>query len=85
MSTPPGSHRLKVQLLGSPHIERDGVAVKLETRKSIALLAYLAVTRQVHSRESVAALLWPDHDRERSHANTRRVLWALNSGLGKDH
>jgi hypothetical protein len=31
--------RLKVSLLGAPHIERDGLPVTLDTRKAVALLA----------------------------------------------
>jgi predicted ATPase/DNA-binding SARP family transcriptional activator len=84
MSNLSGSHCLKVQLLGPPHIERDGIAVGLETRKALALLAFLAVTHQVHRRESLAAFFWPEHDREHGYANLRRALWALNSALGKE-
>ena len=75
--------RLALHLLGPPKIECDGTLVKLGRRKAIALLAYLAVTGQAHSRETLAALLWPEYDTERAHANLRRTLWALNKALGK--
>jgi DNA-binding SARP family transcriptional activator len=57
--------------------------VEVDTRKAIALLAYLAITRQVHSREELAALLWPEYDNERALANLRRTLWSLNKAVGK--
>ncbi len=75
---------LKVSLLGSPQIEQDGKPVAFDTRKATALLAYLAVTAQAHSREALAALLWPEHDAQRAYANLRRTLWSLNRGLGKE-
>jgi hypothetical protein len=47
-------------LLGLPRIERDGVRVEVDTRKALALAAYLARTAQPHSWNTLAALLWPD-------------------------
>jgi DNA-binding SARP family transcriptional activator len=78
---PPAS--LKLRLLGPPQIEREGALVKLDTRKAVALLAYLAVTAQAHAREALAALYWPEYSQERAYANLRRTLWALNRALGK--
>ena len=74
---------LKILLLGSPQIERQGKPVAFDTRKATAILAYLAVTAQPHTRESLAALLWPEYDAQRAFANLRRTLWSLNRGLGK--
>ena len=50
---------LSIHLFGVPRIERDGVAVAVERRKSLALLAYLAVMREPHGREALATLLSP--------------------------
>ena len=72
-----------VTLFGTPRIERDGAAVTVERRKSLALLAYLAVTRQPHGRDALATLLWPDSDAERARAGLRRTLVDLNQALGK--
>lgn len=73
------SSRAKVFLLGSPCVEHNCEAVKPDTRKAIALLAYLAVTKRRHGRDTLAALLWPDYGRERAHGALRRTLSALKS------
>lgn len=76
--------RLRLLLLGPPQIERDGVPLEFDTRKAVALLAYLAVTGQTHSREALAALLWPEYDQARAYANLRRTLWAVNKAVGEE-
>ena len=53
---------LKLFLLGSPRFEHAGAQINVDTRKAIALLAYLAITRQRHSRDALAVLLWPEYD-----------------------
>jgi predicted ATPase/DNA-binding SARP family transcriptional activator len=65
-------------LLGPPQIEADGRSIEIGRRKAVALLAYLAVTGQAHSRESLAALLWPEASQRRARAGLRSALWALN-------
>jgi hypothetical protein len=52
---------LTVSLLGPPRVERDGVPVEVDTRKAIALLAYLAVNGQGQNRDTLAGLLWPEY------------------------
>ena len=73
---------LDVRLLGSPLATVDGRAVIVDTRKAMALLAYLAVTGRRHGRDSLAGLMWPDADRNRSRSALRRTLSALGKGLG---
>lgn len=73
--------QLTLFLLGSPRLERDGQPVEVDTRKAIALTAYLAVTRQSHSRDALAALLWPDYDQTHARGALRRTLSALNKAL----
>jgi len=63
---------LTLFLSGSPRLERGGEAVDLETRKAMALLAYLAVTGRAHAREALAGLLWPDFDQPRALAQLQR-------------
>jgi DNA-binding SARP family transcriptional activator len=74
---------LRLFFLGPPRIETDGVALSFDTRKAVALLAYLAVEGSSITRDAAAALLFPDYEPERAYANVRRTLWALNkAGLG---
>jgi adenylate cyclase len=76
--------RLALSLLGPPKIECDGVPVRLNRRKAIALLAYLAVTGESHPRDSLVNLLWPELDSTRGRAALRRTLYALNQALEGD-
>lgn len=73
--------RLALYLFGPPRIERDGLLVTTDTRKAVALMAYLATTRQPHSRDTLAALLWPDYDQPHARATLRRTLSALHKAL----
>lgn len=70
-----------VLLLGPPLVERDGQAVRVDTRKAIALLAYLAVTGRRCSRPALCALLWPEYDESNARGALRRTLSVLNAGL----
>ena len=54
--------RINLILLGSPRIEHDGVSIKVDTRKAVALMAYVAVAGGVHRRDTLATLLWPEVD-----------------------
>jgi DNA-binding SARP family transcriptional activator len=74
--------RLSLFFLGPPQIERDGVSMTVDTRKATALLAYLAITRQRHSRDKLAGLLWPEYDQSHARATLRRTLSALHKALG---
>lgn len=74
--------RLRMKLIGAPSIELDGAPIPIERQKTLALLAYLAVTNQEHHREPLAALLWPETPQDRAFANLRRALWELNNYLG---
>src|SRR5438105_10861918 len=73
--------RLALFLLGPPSIERDTILIDVDTRKAIALIAYLAVTRQRHSRDALANLLWPEYDQPHARATLRRTLSTLNKAL----
>ncbi len=74
--------RLTISLLGPPRIEVDGEPLSVDTRKAVALLAHLAVTGERESRDSLAALFWPEHDTQHARAALRRTLSALGKGLG---
>lgn len=71
---------LKLALLGPPQITVGGKAVIVESRKALALLFYLAITRQRQSRDMLATLLWPEQDQSRARASLRQALWLLRNG-----
>lgn len=70
-----------MRLFGAPKLTRADVPVTFDTRKAVALLAYLAVTGRPQRRESLAALLWPESDQSRARASLRRTLSAA-TGAG---
>lgn len=74
---------LKLWLFGPPRFERDGVAIDISRRKAIALLVYLALTQQSHSRDALATLFWPEFDQSHARGTLRRVLSDLHKGLGE--
>jgi predicted ATPase/DNA-binding SARP family transcriptional activator len=75
--------RLALYFLGPPRIYLDGSAVKIGRRKVLALLAYLAVTSQRHSRDELAELLFGERDREHSRADIRQTLSLLGDAIGE--
>lgn len=77
--------QLTIHLLGAPGITRDEAPIAVDTRKAIALLAYLAVTGRSHARETLAALLWPEYDDEHARAALRRTLSTLRTALNTPH
>lgn len=68
---------------GTMHLLVDGVDTPLSSRKSLAIIAYLALqpTRS-ESRERVAALLWSDSGGEQGRAALRQTLRRLKADLG---
>src|SRR5262245_25505836 len=75
---------LKLLLLGSPRLERDGGPIELNLRKALALLVYLAVSGQGRSGDAPAPLLGPESDAREGRARLRRTLHRLNEALGDD-
>src|SRR5262252_4527504 len=73
--------RLILRLLGTPEVIHAEQALTFQTRKVLALLAYLAVEHGVHSRDKITALLWPESDEERGKASLRRALSYLRESL----
>ena len=73
---------LSIELLGPVRVDVAGAPLAVDTRKAVALLAYLAVTDRPASREGLAALLWPDADGEDARGALRRTLSVLNAALG---
>ena len=73
--------RLALFLLGPPGIEYNGESVQIHTRKSVALLAYLVVTGESHTRDALATLFWPESDQARARASLRKTLSLLRKSL----
>jgi DNA-binding SARP family transcriptional activator len=72
---------LRLYLLGPPRVELDGQTVEFKRRKALALLIYLAVSGQPHTRDALATLFWPEHTQRRARAYLRRDLAILNTSL----
>jgi DNA-binding SARP family transcriptional activator/pimeloyl-ACP methyl ester carboxylesterase len=75
----------RLTLFGAPTLVCNGRTQPLPRRKARALLAYLAVTGQTHTRETIAALLWPDHDQQQGRADLSRILSHLRTVLGANY
>ncbi len=78
---PPHAAGVSVRLLGPVEVAVDGRRVAFDTRKAVALLAYLAVVQRPTSREGLAALLWPESDGADARNALRRTLSVLRAGL----
>src|SRR3979411_3087401 len=63
-----------LQTLGFPEIHGDNGPIKLNLRKGLALLIYLAEAQGAVAREVIATLLWPESPGETSRARLRRML-----------
>src|SRR5258708_35327855 len=76
--------RLSVTLLGGFQARLEpGSAVALPTRKSQALLAYLALPPgRAHPRDKLAALLWGGIREESARGSLRQALFALPEAAG---
>ncbi len=72
---------LRLYFLGPPRVESEGSPLEVDTRKATAILAYLALSREAQSRDTLAALLWPESDQSRARAALRRTLSALKKAL----
>lgn len=74
---------LDIRLLGPPLVTKGGKPVKVDTRKAIALLSFLAVERSA-DRETLATLFWGDAPPDRARGTLRRTLSALRIAIGAD-
>src|SRR5262247_1581831 len=74
---------LRVRVLGDFEARvGTGPALSLSSRKSRALLAYLAVIGQhPQTREKLAALLWGEVPEEQARQSLRKALWDLRKVL----
>jgi DNA-binding SARP family transcriptional activator/pimeloyl-ACP methyl ester carboxylesterase len=75
---------LKIYLFGPPRIKHSSKTVEIQRRKTLGLFIYLVATGQSHSRDSLAALFWPDNDQSGARANLRRDISRLKKSLGEN-
>lgn len=68
---------------GPPRFCLDGAPARIPRRKAVALAVYLAVTGELHSREKLAAMFWPESDAGRSRASLRKALSLVTKALGR--
>jgi len=74
--------RLGLTLLGDFQACLGSAALRLRTRKTQALLAYLALPPgQSHSRDKLATLLWGDRSQAQARSRFRETLFALRRSL----
>jgi len=74
---------LTLYLLGPPQIKLGDKNIKIQRHKAMALLVYLAVTAQRHSRDALATMFWADYSQSRARANLRRCISELKTSLGE--
>jgi predicted ATPase/DNA-binding SARP family transcriptional activator len=73
----PMPHQLHINLFGAPQVTRGDEIIPIPRRKTLALLAYLTVSAQPQQRETLAAMLWPEHDKASARTRLRRTLSEL--------
>ena len=76
------SHQCRLHLLGPFRIDCEGNAVRLPTRETRLLLAYLVLHPESHARERLAALCWPEVPDASARASLRNALSTLRRELG---
>jgi predicted ATPase/DNA-binding SARP family transcriptional activator len=79
---------LALEFLGKSRLTRqtpDGgrQEIELQTNKAMALLCYLAVTAQPHTRHALAGLFWPEDAEENAKNSLRVALSSLTRHLGE--
>lgn len=83
-----GSTRLKpvaktvpvvVQLFGHPYVRGRGPLTK---RHALAIVVYLATTQRWVPRDTLAAFLWPDFEKEKAEHNLRQALYLVARCVG---
>src|SRR6266508_3969893 len=73
--------QLRLALLGAPQVEVGDAPLRVDTRKAVALLAYLACSSRRHGRDQLAALLWPEGDDAHARGALRRARARAGAGL----
>ena len=73
---------LDVRILGKFDIQRDGIPIKIPSRPTQTLFAYLILTAgTAHRREKLAGMLWPDSTDESARDYLRHGLWKIRKSI----
>jgi DNA-binding SARP family transcriptional activator/pimeloyl-ACP methyl ester carboxylesterase len=72
-----------LQTLGFPEIYGDNRPIKLNLRKGLALLIYLAEVQGPVARDILATLLWPESSSETARTRLRRMLHRIELTFGE--
>src|SRR5262245_24551104 len=75
--------KFSLQTLGFPEVRADDRPIKLNLRKGLALLTYLAETQGAVARDVMATLLWPESPAETTRTRLRRMLHRIEAALGE--
>ncbi len=76
---------LEIRVIGELDVRLGGVTAELPaSRRSRALLGWLAVHPGRHSRARLAGLFWPDVLDASARASLRSAVWALRAALGPE-
>jgi DNA-binding SARP family transcriptional activator len=73
--------RVTIRLFGEPKVEANGDSLALKNQKARALLFYLAVTEQPHTRNHLATLLWSESPTDKARRSLRVTLFQLRQAL----
>ena len=77
------SSHLALHFLGPPKLYLDNATITTGHRKALALLAYLAMERGQHPRETLSAFLWPNYNQSKAFTNLRHTLWEIQHSIGE--
>lgn len=72
---------LAIRLLGPPRIDLNGSLLHFESRKAVALIAFLASSAEPRPRAEIATLLWPESDTKRARGALRYTLSIVRKAL----
>ncbi|MCL4393946.1 MAG: AAA family ATPase, partial [Chloroflexi bacterium] len=74
----------RLYFLGAPKFELHDSNVELNAAKAVALVGYLAATREPQTRDHILGLLWASSAGEAARKNLRNTLWQIRKTLGDD-
>ena len=72
----------KICLFGNPRVFAGEEELHISRKKSLGLLAFVAVSEIKLSRNQLCGILWPDRDESHARGALRTALSTLNSELG---